>query len=134
MNILIHWNDSYSVGIKEIDQQHKKLVDIINVVYDAVITEKPTEIIEQAFTDLNDYTIIHFSTERKYIDKLSNVDSEIHFKEHRSFTQKIQQYRDDFLLHNLKTSDEVINYLREWLIEHILVRDKVYARLVDKEI
>jgi hemerythrin-like metal-binding protein len=63
---LIVWSDELSVNIEEIDKQHKKLIDVINVLFNAMIEGKTQNIIDTIIDDLIDYAKYHFSTEEKY--------------------------------------------------------------------
>ena len=60
---LIEWNDTYSVGIKIIDEQHKKFFSIINTLFDAMKEGKGDELVETVLKELQDYVIYHFQSE-----------------------------------------------------------------------
>ena len=66
MNILLHWKQEYSVNIKEIDQQHRKLFDLINLLYDSSLLNEKEDILEKIFVELKDYAFVHFKDEEKY--------------------------------------------------------------------
>ena len=60
---LFVWNDSYSVKVAELDNQHKKLIGLINQLYDAMKEGKGKDVLEVIFTELIEYTKNHFSAE-----------------------------------------------------------------------
>ena len=62
---LIEWNDEYSVKVKEIDQQHMKLVNLINELHLAMKEARGREVVGKILTDLISYTKFHFSTEER---------------------------------------------------------------------
>lgn len=133
MNILIEWENKYSLNIKEIDQQHKKLFDIINILYDSVVCKKSEYVIDQTISDLKEYSLVHFKTEEKYVAKLSPEEEQEHLEEHKNFTLKIDGFRKDYLKSTSILSLEVMYFLKNWLNDHILVKDKMYVELYNKQ-
>jgi hemerythrin-like metal-binding protein len=126
MNILIHWKEDYNLNIKEIDQQHKKLFDIINVVYDSMIREEEDEVLGQAISDLSDYAFVHFKVEEKYFEQVGYEDAPFHIAEHRKFLDRIETFRMEYSVNGAKYAKEVMFFLQEWLNNHILHVDKKY--------
>ena len=85
----IDWDDSFSVKVKEIDAQHKRLVDMLNELYDAMRQGKGKEVLGKIIGGLIEYTDVHFKTEEKYFDKFGYPETEAHKKEHSDFVQKV---------------------------------------------
>ncbi len=92
---MIKWSDKYSVGISKIDEEHKKLIGIINK---AVVASKhkdnSKEIIE-ILREMNDYAQAHFVTEENYMLGFGYPDYEQHKKEHQAFTIETIAFLDD---------------------------------------
>ncbi len=125
----IEWNDTYSVKINEIDEQHKKLISLINELHNAMSKGKSKEILESILSGLVDYTVEHFSTEEKYMDKFNYPDSLMHKKEHQTFVRQVQEYQEKLKDKNFLLSIQVMNFLKDWLLNHILGLDKKYSDL-----
>ena len=89
----IKWDDSMSVNISEIDQQHKQLITIINDLHEAMSEGRGKKILRVILRQLTDYTEIHFETEEIYFDKYKFPDAKNHNAEHAEFIQKISEFR-----------------------------------------
>jgi hemerythrin len=124
---LINWNDSLSVNVKEIDLQHKKLIDMINELNDAMKTGRGKDAVGKIVGGLISYTAIHFKKEEQYFDQFGYPDTENHKKEHVAFVKKVTDFKDGFAKGNLSLSIEVMNFLSDWLKNHIKGTDKKYA-------
>jgi hemerythrin len=126
---LIEWNSSLSVGIELIDNQHKKLVALINDLNEAMKLGKGSTIIKNIIDELISYTISHFATEEKYFKQFNYADTQVHVAEHEAFVRKVSDFVDDLNEARLSLSISVMNFLRDWLKNHIMVVDKKYAEL-----
>ncbi len=124
---LIQWDDSFSVNVVEIDLQHKKLVGMLNELYEAMIVGKADAILGEVIDGLVRYAVIHFQTEEKYFDKFKYPKTNIHKKQHSDFTQKAAQFKDDFAQGKVCLSVEVMRFLSNWLKDHIKGSDKEYG-------
>ncbi|MEI6315089.1 MAG: bacteriohemerythrin, partial [Syntrophus sp. (in: bacteria)] len=76
----IVWDPEFSVNIKVIDEQHKKLVDTINMLYDAMSEGKGSTVLADIFNNLAEYTTVHFATEEDFMIRFSYPD----YAEHKS--------------------------------------------------
>jgi hemerythrin len=124
---LIEWNDSLSVNIAEIDQQHQKLVAMINHMNDAMRQGKGKESLGKIINGLVAYAGTHFRTEEKYFEQFGYPDASQHIKEHQAFTQKAVAFKSDFEAGKLTLSTQVMMFLSDWLQKHIRGVDKKYG-------
>ena len=124
---LIKWKDQYSVGITKIDNEHMKLVDLINKLHESMRDQKTNEVLGSIISELVDYTKFHFSTEENYFAMYNYPETESHKKAHRAFVNKISDFEKGFKTGKLMLSMEIINFLKEWLVKHIQVTDKSYS-------
>ncbi|PLX17174.1 MAG: hemerythrin [Marinilabiliales bacterium] len=129
---LIKWTDKYSIGIKEIDNQHKGLVIIINELFTYMSEGKAREKLEIIFEHLADYTKKHFSTEELVLYKYAYPGLEKHKEEHLMFIEKLENLQSDFSHEKITVTLEVLNFLKYWLLNHILISDKHYANHIKK--
>ncbi len=127
MKNLIDWTASLSVGIDSIDNQHKKLVDLLNKLYAAMTEGKGSEILGNIFGDLVNYTKTHFATEEQYFAKYKYPDSAKHISEHKILTDKAKALQADFKSGKVAMSREVMQFLKDWLNNHIAFEDKKYG-------
>jgi hemerythrin-like metal-binding protein len=124
---LIIWNNNYAIGLAEIDQQHQKLVQIINNLFDAISKKEREQILESSLKELINYTMVHFKFEEELLKRYNYLDFLQHVREHSVFIDKINSYVKDFKKGDNKIMIDVINYLKDWLLNHILLVDKKYV-------
>jgi len=118
------WDESYATGVNLVDQQHKKLFEMINRFYSALHEKRPQEALQQLLAGLLDYTKYHFTTEEELMAKNSYLLSTDHINEHREFMVKAADWQKRATSGQLIISMEVTNYLRDWLVDHISKKDK----------
>jgi len=123
---IITWNESLMVGIPDIDKQHQSLVVGINNLQDAMAQGKGKDFLEHLLDDMLAYSTIHFSTEENYFEKFNYDDAQQHIKEHRAFAKKVVEFKTDYEAGKALLSIEIMTFLRDWLIHHIMVVDKKY--------
>jgi len=93
---LINWNDSYSVKVKVIDVQHKKIVDIINELHDKMKEGKGKEVVGKLLNQLLDYTVLHFAFEEKLLNTNNYPDSKTHIKLHSDLIEEVKAFRKKY--------------------------------------
>lgn len=121
------WNDSYSVGVREIDGQHKILVNMLNELYDAMQSGKSNDILGGIILKLVNYTKTHFATEERYFERFGYPETLAHKKEHEKFTQKVLAFKGDFDSGKTALTVGITSFLKDWLVSHIQVIDKKYG-------
>jgi len=123
---LIEWNPTYSIGMKEIDDQHKVLVDIINQLWDEVVNGEKGVRVLASIAELEQYTVTHFQAEENFMRSNAYSDFNAHKQRHDAFVARIRQER--LAVESGKSvSLDLINFLKDWLLKHILVEDRAYA-------
>ena len=130
---LVEWSESLSVGDKEIDEQHKKMLGIINKLHHALVKGESNRVLNDTLQDLLAYTQEHFVHEEAYFEKLEYPEAEEHKKEHQDFIKKVSQFYYDFDRGKLSLSLEVMNFLVEWFLRHIQHTDQKYAKIAKSE-
>ncbi len=122
-----HWSDEMSVGVREIDAQHRRLISLTNFLVAAMLTGKRREPRRAAVAAVLSYAAVHFSTEEAYMRAFGYDDYEEHRLQHSEFTRRAQELRDRADRDGL--SLETIDFLGEWLRHHIQFSDKGYESL-----
>ncbi len=121
----LEWKDEYSVGVRELDDQHKKLLQLINRLYD----ESPVKDMERCFWHLNDmikYAEMHFATEERLMDRYGYDGLAIHQGEHDSFTMRVFELNEELEKDKGDIYPDLVVFLKEWFVSHILGTDKGY--------
>jgi hemerythrin len=120
----IVWNDRLSVGVAEIDGDHKCLLDMLNDLYEAIREGRSKQRLGKLLDGLVDYTRYHFGREEGMFGA-GYAESIQHKSEHDDFVAWITEMRARFVGGSATApSLEVINYLKDWLFDHILGCDQ----------
>ena len=127
------WNCNFETGIQDVDDQHHRLVDIINI-FGSHLAENDIaeEHVESLLNELVDYAQFHFDDEEELMAE-SGLDSrhcEFHIAEHNTFLDDILFFRNHRREGDLTEAHSILEYLIHWLAYHILVMDKNMARQI----
>ena len=93
---------------------------------------KSKEIMQAVLIELSNYVITHFTTEEKLMKQLGYEDYEYHKQEHKFFIDKLNEFKIKFSAGNTAISLEVLNFLKDWLLKHIIGMDRKYFPLFNK--
>ena len=124
---LLTWNDSYSVKVKEIDKQHQKLVELINLLHDGMKSGKGKEVLGGILTELVNYTVYHFGYEEKLFEKYVYPETIIHKRQHADLVAQVGKFVDSYNNGSGVITVEIMNFLKDWLTGHIAGTDKKYS-------
>jgi len=125
---LFNWSDKYSVGVHMFDNQHKRLVELINDLHDAMRAAKGREVLGDILKGLLDYTRMHFADEERQMTTFSYPDYAAHRVEHEKLVARVVELKAKHDSGDNTITIEVMNFLKDWLINHILVTDKKYGQ------
>ncbi|MEO5356524.1 MAG: bacteriohemerythrin [Nitrospirae bacterium YQR-1] len=129
----IDFVDKLKVNVTEIDNQHKKLIDIINELHNAMATGKGITVLGKTLNELIEYTKSHFSMEENLIQKYKYSDNNKHKTEHDKLTKQVVDLKSDFEAGKMVVTVEVMNFLKKWLNDHILDKDKHLAVFLNEK-
>ncbi|MDR0402538.1 MAG: bacteriohemerythrin [Treponema sp.] len=131
-NAFVVWDDRYSVGIQLIDDQHKKLIELTNDLYDACRegTEAVAAHFREAIHGTVAYVKYHFAAEEKLLEQVKYPDFAVHKKEHESFVIKVLEDVKEFEEGKKFIPNVFVRYLKDWILAHIAVEDKKYAEYI----
>lgn len=128
--VFVKWKDEYNTGITAIDDQHKRLVELINELYYNVYNTLPEKSIQEVLESLIEYTESHFWFEEDLMKKSAYPSFQIHKKEHDAFVVRIKEFSDKFEKKQPVTF-QVVQFLKTWLTEHITGTDRGYIPFVN---
>lgn len=125
----ITWDDSYSVGVAELDSQHQRLADLINLLHDQAREPADARLMEKAISKLTVYAFTHFGHEEKLLAQYGYPNLESHVNEHEDFGQTLVKFSRDAAVGMLDQA-KLFNFLAEWWAHHILDVDMQYKPYV----
>ena len=123
----IEWSNELSVGIEEIDAQHKVLVDLLNQIHEAIQQRRGAEVTNQILERLGEYTRIHFAVEESLMRIMHYPEYERHKVEHDKLIAQLNSFRTKLVSGKTSISFDLAHFLKLWLTKHIMETDKYYV-------
>ena len=122
------WTSDLSVGVAVLDDDHKKLIGIINQLHFGITAGHDKLILEAVLNELVDYIKFHFAREEAMLIKAGYVATAAHMADHEKFIGKISSVQERVKTSPVALLDlELMDFLRDWLFSHIRVSDKLYG-------
>ena len=123
---IVQWQNSYSVGIKLVDDQHMMLIQLTNKLFNNCMAgqEKTKNTFLDIIHEAVDYVGYHFGTEEKIMERVKYPDYTHHKKEHAVFVKEVLSRVDEFNSGKMLAPLEFVYFLRDWVLHHIAVCDK----------
>lgn len=125
---LFVWKDNYSVEIEQLDDHHKNLFRIFNVLYENTMHTTEVESVLPIMSELQEYTKYHFLTEEQYMLDIGFPGAVDHIVKHRDFSRRINDLHSQHRNNDLEVTVELIVVLGNWLLHHVLEEDRKYSR------
>jgi len=132
----IEWNDSYILGIPEIDAQHKKLLSLCNSLYGDLMRVQSGsagdwhDSLKGALHECADYVFIHFRDEELLMRAAGYTNFTAHKQQHDMFTKKILETVQRFDAITISETLQFVRFLYEWILVHIAHEDKQYVQQI----
>ncbi len=125
----ISWQDDFNTGVDEIDDQHKILLNILNESTSKLLSDNSHSLLLGITQELLAYALYHFETEEAlmqqyHYQQLDETAMQHHLQEHRGFSQQVVRVREQLLTGQDIDVDELLGFLYQWLLNHILKVDK----------
>ncbi len=129
----IKWNDELGLGVKEIDDQHRELIDIANSLIKAVENQAGRSTVEAVIKKLRAYTVAHFTAEELLMREAKYPKLGVHETEHRKLKRDVQQFQQELYKSKGPTPNEILAFIKRWLLDHILTFDRGFARYLKEK-
>ena len=129
--MLFEWTENMDVGYNIINDQHKKLIDLINQLHDAMKEGKSKEVMSNILEELKNYTGYHFKTEEDMFEKFNYEETNDHKTEHQLFVVKVEDFINKYSNGDTTVSMDIMTFLKDWLINHIQKTDMHYRGLLE---
>ena len=124
----IVWNDRLSVNVATVDREHQELISILNDLYDSIAQGAGHAVVSQTLARLTAYTEHHFQHEEALFARTSYPDAALHHAQHDGMVSLLVDWQRRYDAGDVSgLSLEVVNYLKDWLFDHILGTDRQYT-------
>jgi hemerythrin-like metal-binding protein len=126
----LDWTPALSVGLDTVDRQHRMLIGYINELDEAVQQGRAGDALRRIMTGLRNYTRVHFTFEEGMFKVYGYTEAEDHAAGHAAFVKLLEQFEARQANGDADVARELLDYLKHWLTDHILVDDVAYARVL----
>jgi hemerythrin len=120
---MIVWTERFSVGLKKIDDQHQQLFAMINDLIQLRQDASGGVVVADVLGRMTEYTDYHFKTEERVMMEYGYPDYPLQVREHAGFKAKAASFCVDPAAGKTDLSAEMLGYLQNWLLNHILESD-----------
>jgi len=124
---LVTWDQTYSVSVRRMDEQHQKLFALINTLHEAMKQGRGQAAVQETVRELAAYTASHFLAEEEVLRKSNYPGLAAHQIEHQKYVAKVNQFAEDIKAGKVASSIAVLGFLKDWLTEHIKQTDRSYS-------
>jgi len=125
---LMTWTESMSVGVKVLDEDHKKLVGLVNELHDGILQGRRQAALGHVLDELVKYTAVHFKREEEYFSRTGYPAAKEHKKEHDALVKTAVDLQSRYKQGATSMlSLESMSFLKNWLNTHIMGEDKKYG-------
>jgi len=128
----IEWSDALSVGVKEIDDQHKGLAAMVNELNEGIKGGWGKEARDEVLTRLIEYTKVHFATEESLMTISNYPGVEAHRQQHHNLIDMVGDYIRKYNENPNASNYDFLFFLKRWLVEHIMKDDKALGEYLVK--
>ncbi len=125
---LIEWSEELSVNVKEIDDQHKLFVGLMDKLYGAITSNQATVLLDGIIDELVQYTIFHFSTEEKYFNQFNYEHADEHKIAHSALLAGVENFKKEKNDNKNELAMKILDFMENWLVEHLEIHDKQYTK------
>ncbi len=131
---LLDWNDTLSVNVPEMDNEHKKLISLVNELNDAMKSGKTKSEMDRIFGALTNYTVSHFASEERYLQKVGYPELDAQKAGHAALIKQVTDFKADYDAGKALISVKLMGFLRDWVRNHIQKEDKKYGVWVSQKV
>ena len=132
----VHWLESYSVGVAELDEHHQYFFCLLNILQDAIGEEESESVVEMVLDELLEFARYHFTTEEDLMRKAKYPGLDKHAGEHAIVAARLARLKKSFRPGEKDDRFQLLDLVRSWLVKHFEQADReysVYVRVLPAE-
>ena len=127
---IIEWSEDLSVGIAKVDEQHKKLIQMMEELGQAIRNDEASDVVEDVLTNLFNYAQSHFALEEELFRRHKYPEMALHELEHQRFIAKAFAFKERLSAKRPGLDVELLSFLSSWVLNHIELTDKRYTKFL----
>ncbi|WP_193771311.1 bacteriohemerythrin [Candidatus Magnetaquicoccus inordinatus] len=127
------WNDRLRINIREVDNQHKQLVELVNQLYRLLKKGEFAQAMEEVLPGLLEYTQMHFAFEEELFARYGYPQAVEHKGRHSKLVAQAKDFLPRMQSGDRAVAMELLGFLKQWLTSHILKSDKHYAAFLNSK-
>ncbi len=124
---IMEWNEELDIGVSSMNNQHKKILDLMNKLHDLSASGAGKQELGVAINELADYTVQHFKEEEAYMESIDFPKLTLHKGIHTDLLNKLGKHKEAFEAGDGEIGEEFFDFLKLWLTAHIKGIDKKYG-------
>jgi hemerythrin len=128
----IVWEARFNLQVDIIDEQHRQLVDLMNRLIDIKQNDQSGEGVVEALGEMTNYLGDHFDTEEQMMIDQGYPEIDSHREEHQNFVAQTAYYIATYRETGVSLKKDILTFLQEWLVDHILKTDQDFGRFLKK--
>ncbi len=128
---LVQWTDSLSVGVSQFDGEHKRLIQMLNELHDAMTQGKGRDVLGKTLNELVSYVATHFKAEERVMEQHAYSGLSAHRVEHEKLTNQVLDFQRRLQSGEVVITISLMNFLRDWLTHHIQQTDQQYTAFLN---
>ena len=129
----IVWEDEFSVGVEELDRQHKQIIEVINSLIDKPRIFFRSQNVSSALVDLTNYVSEHFLLEEQLLQENGYPTLLEHSKKHTLYSARVAEFCKESLAGKSEVPEELMDFLADWWTNHILHEDMKYKAFFEEK-
>ncbi len=126
----ISWKPVYETGIVALDNEHRRLIEAVNQLFEAIRDKRSDEVLDEVLAMLEDYTIHHFQHEEKLMEEYNFLGLPKHKKLHQELIASLEKIKAE-PVDKVKMATNLLTFLRSWVLNHIVEVDKKYGSYLE---
>ena len=130
---LIQWGPELQIGIQSVDDQHLKLVKMINVLHEAMSQGQGDLVVGRILDSLSLYVEKHFGYEERLFEKYGYPQRVPHQRQHQALVSKLHSLKAQFDQGEKVITMELMHLLKTWLETHILIEDRAFVPFLKEQ-
>jgi hemerythrin len=129
----LSWNENYSVNIREIDEQHQKLLELVGNLHAAMLQGQGKQTLGKVLDGVVAYAANHFATEERLMKAYGYPEYDEHRTIHQKMTQKVLDIQKHYHQGKVNITLETMKFLEDWVAKHIMGTDKKYSPYLNEK-